>query len=504
MPNITSSITIEGNNSTISGNNEVRIFLIASGSTAVTINNVTLKNGLGTLGNPDLATDHRGSAIYQAIGSGALTISNSRLIDNHMPAGCSTNSTGGAISAFGSSLTVLDSEFRGNTAKDDSAIFASTFTTVTIRRSSFTGHKLTANTTSCAAETFVIAINKTSEISNVTVSGNSMSGIELAVGTTTIRHSTIVGNKDASADLEDPTRRFGGGLRQLETTSQFSGRANLYNNIIANNSPYDCSGTIAASTWILAKANNLIKDETCNPTYSGDPKLASFRGAPGYHPLWQGSPAIDAADATECGNLPLVSGQRVDIRGVARPAGACDLGAYEGFLVPESGGGGGNSAASTGEQLLTTGFRVWAQYGLHSGIQFQRREIGAVGIQSLMDRGVLDVVDVWGYADQDWEVCFPQAGALVFLDAALSPRVAEAVAAYREDGYTCIAKDRAGMVVLMPGSSPTLAAPQSAAQRAPVRRPRACKTAWCGRTTSSTYARRRAAKSSPWFPTTSR
>ena len=112
----------------------------------------------------------------------------------------------------------------------------------------------------------------------------------------------------------------------------------------------------------------------------------------------------------------------------------------------------GGPAASTGEQLLTTGFRVWAQYGLRSGIQFQRREIGAVGIQSLIDRGVLDVVDVWGYADQDWEVCFPQSGTLVFLDAALSPRVPESVPAYHEDGYTCIAKDRAGMVVLMPGS----------------------------------------------------
>ena len=115
--------------------------------------------------------------------------------------------------------------------------------------------------------------------------------------------------------------------------------------------------------------------------------------------------------------------------------------------------GPGGPVVYTGELLETSGLRLWARYGLRSGIQFQRRAVGAIGIQSLIDGGVLDVVDVWGYAEQGWELCFPQAGSLVFLDAAGSPRVPESVAAYNEDGYTCMADDRAGLVLLLSGPS---------------------------------------------------
>ena len=95
---------------------------------------------------------------------------------------------------------------------------------------------------------------------------------------------------------------------------------------------------------------------------------------------------------------------------------------------------------------------VTAELGLNSGIQFQRFDHYAVGEQSVVDRGILDVVDVWGQAAQNYEVCFPQAGAIVFLDAATSPRSLVEVSSYTRDGYTCGAMNRAGTMVLVNGS----------------------------------------------------
>lgn len=97
---------------------------------------------------------------------------------------------------------------------------------------------------------------------------------------------------------------------------------------------------------------------------------------------------------------------------------------------------------------------VSAELGLNSGIQFQRFDHYAVGVQSVADRGILDVVDVWGQTSQNFEVCFPQAGAIVFLDAATSPRSVVEVDSYVRDGYTCGAMNRAGTLVLVKSSSP--------------------------------------------------
>ena len=75
-----------------------------------------------------------------------------------------------------------------------------------------------------------------------------------------------------------------------------------------------------------------------------------------------------------------------------------------------------------------------------------------MGIQSVVDRGVLDVVDVWGYTDQYFEVCFPQRGTVVFLDAATAPRTVIEVSNFVKDGYSCAAMNRAGTMVLVQGT----------------------------------------------------
>ena len=159
----------------------------------MTINNLTMTKGLATL----LNNRYQGGAIYVPYNTSGpvLTINKSRFIDNSTPATCNGNEDGGAIFYFGTSLTIHDSEFRGNRTGDDAAaVDTANITNLEIRRSSFTGHGLANGLPdSCnSAEVFVLDINHTSTISDVTVSGNSISGIYVPAGTLTLSHSTIV------------------------------------------------------------------------------------------------------------------------------------------------------------------------------------------------------------------------------------------------------------------------------------------------------------------------
>ncbi len=97
-----------------------------------------------------------------------------------------------------------------------------------------------------------------------------------------------------------------------------------------------------------------------------------------------------------------------------------------------------------------TGIVVHATYGLASGVQCQRLDGGGIGVQAIVDGGFIDAVDIWGYAEQGVEVCFPQAGELLFLDARMMPRAAAPLAATVVNGMTCGAIETPGSIVLMP------------------------------------------------------
>ena len=87
------------------------------------------------------------------------------------------------------------------------------------------------------------------------------------------------------------------------------------------------------------------------------------------------------------------------------------------------------------------------------GVQCQQVSGGGIGIPSVIDAGVLDAVDVWGYIGQGVEICFPQAGTITFLDAATSPRSIAPVETYRRGDATCAFLNRPGTVVLAPGQT---------------------------------------------------
>ena len=110
----------------------------------------------------------------------------------------------------------------------------------------------------------------------------------------------------------------------------------------------------------------------------------------------------------------------------------------------------------------TTNLKMSATYGLASGIQCRRIGAAGVGNPTVTSRGVLDAVDIYGYAEQGYQLCFPQAGAIVFLDAATSPRSVVKIDFSHSGGFTCASLDRAGTVVLVGGSASTPSQTQSA------------------------------------------
>ena len=112
-------------------------------------------------------------------------------------------------------------------------------------------------------------------------------------------------------------------------------------------------------------------------------------------------------------------------------------------------------------QLLNwhSAIRVWATYGLCSGVQFQQREGWALGNQEVLDAGFMDAVDVWGYAEQGVEVCFPAYGAMVLLDASTSPRTLLPLDSYLDGHLTCARFARAGTAVLISAQSGLATAP---------------------------------------------
>ena len=104
----------------------------------------------------------------------------------------------------------------------------------------------------------------------------------------------------------------------------------------------------------------------------------------------------------------------------------------------------------TGEALQADGFAVQAEYGLCSGAQFQRRDASAVGMQSVLDAGFIDAVDVWGYAQQSVEVCFPRnGGVLVFIAATTGQRVVKPMAAKLRGDMLCGQVDVPGLIVMV-------------------------------------------------------
>jgi len=154
-------------------------------------------------------------------------------------------------------------------------------------------------------------------INNSTISNNSASihggGIYNFLGTLTINSSTITNNTATKYYMAE-----GGGIW---------GDATIMNSILDNNVS-TFKGSNCSST-LVSQGNNIINDISgctvsamAGDLLNTDPKMGIFLPDLGFHPVTQGSPAIDAGNPATC--------PAKDQRGVSRPQGAaCDIGAYE-------------------------------------------------------------------------------------------------------------------------------------------------------------------------------
>ncbi len=97
-----------------------------------------------------------------------------------------------------------------------------------------------------------------------------------------------------------------------------------------------------------------------------------------------------------------------------------------------------------------TGMTFEATYGLDSGVHFRQLDGAGIGIQSIIDAGYLAALDVYGYVEQGVEVCFPQIGRVIFLDARMMPRAIAPLESTVVDGMTCASIASPGSLVLMP------------------------------------------------------
>ena len=97
-----------------------------------------------------------------------------------------------------------------------------------------------------------------------------------------------------------------------------------------------------------------------------------------------------------------------------------------------------------------TGATFRAAFGLDSGVHFRQLDGAGIGVQSIIDAGYLAAFDVYGYVEQGVEVCFPQIGRVIFLDANTIPRAITALESTVVNGQTCVSINSPGSLVLMP------------------------------------------------------
>jgi len=273
--------------------NNSRVMWVTDGITQVSGVTITRGNGFGQ--NPSGGTDvvGPGGGIY--VQSGVLFLSNSTV------AGNGTTSAGGGVAAEGG--------------------FAASGTTVANNRASNGGG-------------IAVADGGGASLINATVSGNiadtgrlTVGGGILAVGSLSLENVTVAGNQVRVNGV--PAATGGGGIHK--SSGQTAGTVTILDSIVASNTGRACDAASAALITAFGGDHNLDDDGTCGFSEAGDRPgvnpllgpLANNGGPTDTRALAAGSPAINAGDGASCAST--------DQRGFARPAGACDIGAFEYF-----------------------------------------------------------------------------------------------------------------------------------------------------------------------------
>jgi uncharacterized repeat protein (TIGR01451 family)/CSLREA domain-containing protein len=228
----------------------------------------------------------------------------------------------GAGTGAGFSLSTIDVEGNTVSSNDPTVLLDGTFPqldNITIagntvaRRTAGAELNLTGTAT---ANNWTVANNQVQPANGfVPVAG----GIEVSTGTLRLNHATVTGNS------------AGGNADDLHTFG--TGSITVLNSIIAGSSANGAVPCAADGGPITSGGHNIDLGSSCafNTTSdmsNTDPKLGQLTTnyLPETEPLLYGSPAVNAADSTNC--------PATDAIGTARPQGAaCDIGAIEAPLT---------------------------------------------------------------------------------------------------------------------------------------------------------------------------
>jgi|GEM_PF-1678117 len=521
LPNITVDLTINGNGATISGGTDIRIFTVDGFTNPVSVTINKLKMIGGNCGGACPISSSSGGGLYND--SGMVTINNSTFSNN------SVSDAGGGLYTNNGTMTINNSTFSGNSADYAAGGFYNSAGWVTINNSTFSGNHadygggiynggtLTINNSIMSGNTATtlgggIASTWDITINNSTLSGNSApqsGGVDNNGTTLTINYSTVSGNSATTGN--------GGGIYNytsgtvILTNSTFSGNsalsggglANLDGTVTLTHSTFssntattsgggiynDSSGTVTLNNSLLGKgaqgancdgtgtingngaAYNLSDDGSCGANVTqvaslGVGTLGANGGSTQTIPLVVGSPAIDAALAADC--------PAADQRGTARPIGAdCDIGAFEGILLPPQ-----NSVVPTSAPAPAlcsqTGFTPSTQVAVSlpnggSGMN-QCYSLLTDPAQVGVTQPFTLAVEVYSFDASGSvtfgapvQVCLQGAGTLLYRDASGQPRVTVSLPSFTKDGLTCGIIPNAGTVILIPGApAPTAAIPPTA------------------------------------------
>ena len=339
LPNINTSITINGHGATISRDPgaATRFRIIQAGGLGnLTLSELTITGGRAPNGASAGQAGQGGGGIL--IGSSAsVTIIDSTITGNQAGNGNSNGlmggnggpgGAGGGIHMSSGSLAILDSTISANSAGNGGAGRAGAPPTGGFGGAGGRGGGI-----------YAAGIN----IANSTVSGNAAgSGAGGGAGggngehgggiffepalSKTLTNVTIANNSAGGSSGGAPGN--GGGV-------YLDAGATSKNSIVANNTT---GGNCSGFSWIAGSINNIASDASCTGgfAFSGSINLgplASNGGPTLTHALGGGSSAIDAGDNPTCAVAPV---NNLDQRGVVRPidgdavgVAVCDVGAYE-------------------------------------------------------------------------------------------------------------------------------------------------------------------------------
>jgi len=319
------------NTATTSGGGLVNNQQLTMTNSVLSFNEAPWAGGLQNLGTLTVADSTFSNNTANANGgggienqSGTLTVTNSRFFTNTAQWG------GGLYNDPSGIVMVTDSVLTANTSSSQGGGLVN-HGTLTVTRSIFERNTSAwggglANTGSLPALTASTFVSNTASDSGGGL-GNS--------GILTATNSTFSGNTatQRGGGVYNDTRVSGGALtlRHLTIDGSSANSGGLYNaafstlhlinNLIANTTS---GGDCVNLGTLVTNIGNLVEDNTCSPTLSGDPILSALADHGGATPtlaLGTASPAIDAGDAASC--------QPIDQRGQTRDDLRCDIGAYE-------------------------------------------------------------------------------------------------------------------------------------------------------------------------------